>query len=250
MISIKNVSFSYIKDKPVLKNISFDIKDNECVILLGPNGVGKSTLINLILGANKLQSGDILFDDISLKELKPNKKAEYLSYVSQLIYGNSLTVEDTILLGRLPFYKLYPRKIDKELVKNVLEEFNLINMKDKQTNEISGGERQKVSIARGFIQNSKTIIFDEPTSNLDVKAQQEVMSLIKSKKGLHSFLISIHDINQALNIGDKFIFLKDGEIKYQVNKDEITETLLKDVYGINSQIITKNGRRYVLYENE
>ena len=248
MITVKNVSFSYVKEKEVLHDVSFEIKDNECVILLGPNGVGKSTLISLILGSLKVNKGEILFNEKPIKELSSKEKAEELSYVPQLINGNSLTVEDTVLLGRLPFYKIYPSKIDYQKTHEILEKFNLIDLKDKQTNEISGGERQKVSIARGFIQESKTIIFDEPTSNLDIKAQQEIISLIQKEKGNHSFLISIHDINQALNVGDKFIFLKEGEVKYVVDKSGITEELLKDVYGVNAKIININKGRYVVYE--
>ena len=250
MIKVNNVSFHYIKNKEVLSNVSFDIKDGECVILLGPNGVGKSTLISLILGVNKLQTGEIIFDDINLKDLKPKDRSDYIAYVPQLVEGNSLTVTDTILLGRLPYYKIYPNKSDFQKVDEIIERFNLAHLKDSQTNEISGGERQKVSIARGFVQNSKIVIFDEPTSNLDIKAQLEVLSLIKNEKQNNkSFLISMHDINQALEIGDKFIFLKEGKIKYNVNKDEIDEKLLMDVYGVKSKIIVDEKGKHIIYEN-
>ena len=113
MIKIENVSFSYVKSVPVLNNINFDIKEGECVILLGPNGVGKSTLISLILGSNKLQKGNVYFDDIPLKEMTPRLKAEHISYVPQLINGNDLTVYDTILLGRLPQNALICLDIEK-----------------------------------------------------------------------------------------------------------------------------------------
>ncbi len=249
MIEIKNVWFHYQKDKEILKDISFDIKEDECVIILGPNGVGKSTLISLILGANKLQKGEIKFDGINLKYLNPIQKANNIAYVPQLIEGNNLTVKDTILLGRLPFYKIYPSKVDYQKVTEIIQKFNLLDLIDKQTNEISGGERQKVSIARGFIQESKLIIFDEPTSNLDIKAQLDVLSLIKNEKANKSFLISMHDINQALSIGDRFIFLKEGTIKYIVNKDEINEELLQDVYGVKSKIITDEKGKHIIYEN-
>ncbi len=251
MIKIENVSFSYVKSVPVLNNINIDIKEGECVILLGPNGVGKSTLISLILGSNKLQKGNVSFDDIPLKEMTPRLKAEHISYVPQLINGNDLTVYDTILLGRLPQYKIYPNKEDKELVKEYLTRFGLENLKDKQTNEISGGERQIVSIARGFIQNSKTVIFDEPTSNLDIHSQLRVLNLIKEEKSKNnkSFLISMHDINQALSIGDKFVFLKDGEVYKICSKEDITEEIINRVYNIKSKIVKIGKENYVIYEN-
>lgn len=251
MIKIENVSFSYVKNKQVLNNINFDIKEGECVILLGPNGVGKSTLISLILGSNKLQEGNIYFDSTPLKEMSPSKKSEYISYVPQLINGTDLTVYDTILLGRLPHYKLYPSQKDKDLVNEYLTQFSLEELKDKQTNEISGGERQIVSIARGFIQNSKTVIFDEPTNNLDIHSQLRVLSLIKEEKSKNkkSFLISMHDINQALSIGDKFVFLKDGEVYKICSKEEITEEIIDAVYNIKSKIIKINEENYVIYES-
>ena len=251
MINIKNISFSYNKNKEVLSDVSFTIENGECVILLGPNGVGKSTLISLILKINKLQSGEIYFDDINIKDLNPKQKAEQISYVPQLINGTNLTVRETIILGRLPFYQIYPSKLDYQKVDQLIKDFNLEELKDKETNQISGGESQKVSIARGIIQESNTIIFDEPTSNLDIKSQLDVINLIKNEKNKNntSFLISMHDINQALSIGDKFVFLKEGKVYKVCKKEEINEDILFNVYGIKSKIINEKERRYVIYEN-
>ena len=251
MIKIENVSFSYDKNKPVLKNVSFDIKEGECVILLGSNGVGKSTLISLILGINKLQEGNIYYDETPLKEVSPKLKASYISYIPQLIEGNDLTVFDTILLGRLPYFKIYPNKEDKKMCEEYISRFKIEHLKEKQTNQISGGERQITSIARGFIQDSKTIIFDEPTSNLDIATQLRVINLIKEEKEnkQKSFLISMHDINQALSIGDKFVFLKNGEIYKVCSKEEITKEIIDTVYDINSKIIKTDKGDYVIYEN-
>ena len=251
MINVKNVSFSYVKNKIVLNDVSFDIKEGECVILLGPNGVGKSTLISLILGANKLQEGEISFDNVPLKDLKPKQKAEYLAYIPQLIKGNDLTVYDTIILGRLPYYGIYPNKKDKELTEEYINKFHLQEIKEKQTNQISGGERQIASIARGFIQDSKVVIFDEPTSNLDISTQLRVLNFIRDEKENKnkSFLISMHDINQAMSIGDKFIFLKDGQVYKICSKEEITKEIIDYVYNINSKFIKTDKGDYVIYEN-
>ena len=250
MIDIRNVSFSYYKNKPVLKDVSFDIKEGECVILLGPNGVGKSTLISLILGNNKLQQGQIELEGTPINKVNHKLKADYIAYIPQFIQGTDLTVFDTIILGRLPFYKIYPTKKDIDLTNEYLSKFNLEHLKDKQTNQISGGERQIVSIARGCIQESKTIIFDEPTNNLDIATQLRVLSLIKEEKETKhkSFLISMHDINQALSIGDKFIFLKDGEVYKICSKDEITKEIIDKVYNVNSKIINVENERMVIYE--
>ena len=251
MIKISDLSFSYIKDKAILKNISFDIPDGKCVILLGPNGVGKSTIIKCILGNLKIQQGNIGFDGKNIKELSAKEKSSLVAFVPQLIKGNDLTVKETITLGRLPYFRIYPNPKDNEEVNRVIKQFHLEEIEDRQTNEISGGERQKVAIARALVQGAKTILFDEPTSNLDIKAQLEVVDVLKQiiQTGENSLLISMHDINLALSLGDLFVFLKDESIYQICTKKEITEEILSEVYQTNIKLIEKNRRKIVIYEN-
>ena len=250
MIKIDHLSFAYNKNDLVLKNINFDILDGNCVVLLGPNGVGKSTLIGCLLGENKVKEGNILFDGKSIKELSNKDKSKYIAYVPQLIDGNDLTVRETIILGRLPYFYIAPSKEDLAKVDEIIERFSLTYIKDKPTNEISGGERQKVAIARAFVQEAKVVAFDEPTSNLDIKSQLDIISLIKehNKIANNSSLITMHDINQALRVGDVFVFLKDNEIYKICSKEEITEEILKDVYGVDVKIVNENGEVFVIYE--
>ncbi len=250
MVEIKNLSFSYHKSKKVLDDVSFDILDNKVTILLGPNGVGKSTIINCLLGFNKVKEGSILVDSIPHNKLSTSEKAKSFAYVAQSISKTDLTVEETILLGRLPFYKIYPSKEDKILVDDIIKELSLEEIRFSNTNEISGGERQKVAIATSLVQDAKTIVFDEPTSNLDIKSQVEILNMIKYQvsKKQKSALISMHDINQALEIGDRFIFLKDGKVYKTCTKEEIDASLLKDVYGIKMKIIQDKKEIYVHYE--
>ena len=249
MLKLNNVSFSYNKVREILHDISFDINEGECVVLLGPNGVGKTTLLSLLLGVNKTKSGNIMFGDKDIKELSAKEKAEYISYVPQLIAGNDLTVYDTVLLGRLPYYKIYPNREDIRLTNEYLQAFGLEEIRDKQTNQISGGERQIVSLVRGLIQQSKLLVFDEPTNNLDINAQLRVLNIIREeKKKNKSFLVSMHDINQALSIGDRFIFLKNGKIFAICRKNEIKEAIIDEVYNVKSNIKKIEGEDYVIYE--
>ena len=249
MLKVNNVSFFYNKGKNVLENVSFSVYEGECVVLLGPNGVGKTTLLSLLLGTNKPKSGSISYDEKDLKELTSREKADYISYVPQLIAGNDLTVFDTVLLGRLPYYKIYPTKKDIELTNEYLKRFGLEEIRDKQTNQISGGERQIVSLVRGLIQESKLLIFDEPTNNLDINAQLKVLNLIKEeKKNNKSFLVSMHDINQALEIGDRFIFLKNGKIHEICKKIDINEAIIDEVYNVKSKINKIGEGVFITYE--
>ena len=251
MLEVKNLSFSYSKNKKVLDDVSFVINQGEIVIILGPNGAGKSTLLNCLIGEEKILSGEILFDGKVKKDISKEEKNNLLAYVPQLIEGNDLTVRETILLGRLTKFGLYPSKKDYEIVDSIIESLNLSELRDRTTASLSGGERQKVAIARAVVQESSTILFDEPTSNLDIKAQLDVLTIIKNeiKEKTKSALISMHDINQALSIGDKFIFLVDNKVKAVVSKGEITPELLEDTYGVKSKIINIENKEVIVYES-
>ena len=251
MLEVKNLSFSYSKNKKVLDDVSFVINEGEIVIILGPNGAGKSTLLNCLIGEEKILSGEILFDGKTKKDISKEERNNLLAYVPQLIEGNDLTVRETILLGRLTKFGLYPSKKDYEIVDSIIESLNLADLRDRTTTSLSGGERQKVAIARAVVQDSSTILFDEPTSNLDIKAQLDVLSIIKNeiKEKNKSALISMHDINQALSIGDKFIFLVDNKVKAVVSKSEIAPELLEETYGIKSKIINIDNKEVIIYEN-
>ena len=251
MLEVKNLSFSYSKNKKVLDDVSFSINEGEIVIILGPNGSGKSTLLNCIIGEEKITSGEIFFNGKVKKEINREERNNLLSYVPQLIEGNDLTVRETILLGRLTKFGLYPSKKDYEIVDSLMESLNLSELRDRTTASLSGGERQKVTIARAIVQESSTILFDEPTSNLDIKAQLDVLSIIKNeiKEKNKSALIAMHDINQALSIGDKFIFLVNNKVKAVVSKGEITPELLEETYGVKSKIINVDNKEVIVYES-
>ena len=250
MIEFKNVTFSYDKKKNVINDVSFTLNDGECAILLGPNGVGKTTILRCILGELKPTSGTILINNKDNKELKNKDLSKAISFVPQNINGTDLTVSETILLGRLPSFDLFPKRGDYIALNNVLNEFSLNEIKDKNTFEISGGEKQKVAIARAYIQNTSTIIFDEPTSNLDIKAQVMIASLIKkiTKENKRSTLISMHDINLALSLADKLILLKDEQIYKITTPEEITSEDLETIYGIKTTIKEIEGRKVIIYE--
>ena len=243
MISINNLSFSYDKNKEVLKNISLEINKGEIAVLLGPNGAGKTTLINCILGLLKVKNGDILIDEKSIKKINTKDKASLLSFVPQESKRTDLTVKETILLGRLHDFTLYPRKEDLEKVDEIIAQLGLEEIKDKTTYEISGGELQRVSIATALVQDSEVIIFDEPTSNLDIKSQKEILSIIKdaSKNKGKTIILTMHDINQAISIGERFIFIKDNMLYRNCLKEDINITLLEEIYNTK---IHKEGRIY------
>ena len=249
MLKINNISYSYTKERAILNNISFEINDNEIGVLLAPNGVGKTTCLKCIASILKVNSGDILCDDVSLLNLKDLERAKYISYVSQENSIPYLTVYDLIMLGRSMHYSFSPKEEDYAEVEKVINDLELNDLAFRDYNTLSGGEKQIVMIARAIVQKPKILILDEPTSNLDIKNQLKIIELIKkiSKELNISVIMSMHDINLALKVGEKFILMKDSIIKYIGNKDIITEESIKDVFDVEIKIENKDKNKTIIY---
>jgi len=235
-LEISNLCFSYGKKNiQILNNVSFDLLPGECGVLLGPNGAVKSTIIKWIDGLVKYEDGSIKINNKEVKNYSKRKLAQTIGYVPQLIEFADMTVFDAVLLGRIPYIRHQPSKHDLNVVDRVIHEMNLEMITHKNVNEISGGEQQKVAIARTLAQEPSILLFDEPTSNLDIKNQMEIVNLIKklAKENNISILVTMHDINLALTFADKFILVKNGNIYGVGNNSIIDSKSIKDVYELN-----------------
>lgn len=249
MLEISNLSFKYSKNSPtVLDNISMNLKTGEIGILLGKNGSGKTTLFKNILGLCNLQKGSIKSEDVELTRLSPKQRARIVGYVPQEIHFGDLTVFDSILLGRLSYFGFRAGKEDCAEVEKIIDELSLNEIANKNAEQLSGGEKQKIAIARALAQNPKVLIFDEPTGNLDIANEfliiEEVKKISRAKN--ITILSSLHDLNQALALGDKFFFLKEGKIKYSGDESIITTETIKDVYGINTKILEIDNQKVII----
>lgn len=254
MLTIQNLSYSYLRkdDAAAIADISFSLPDAKIGVLLGPNGAGKSTLLKCITGIYATPRGHIFFQDKDLSEVKENERAKFISYVPQAVQISSLTVYDAVLMGRIPYIGWRSTKADREIVSHVLEEMNLTALAMKNVSDLSGGERQKVIIARALAQEAKLLLFDEPTSSLDITSQWRLLTLIKKtvrEKNL-SCLISMHDINLALSIGDIFCFIKDGKLRYQGGKDIVTSKMIHEIYGLETEVKDTDEQRFMIYKEE
>ena len=171
-----------------------------------------------------------------------------LSYVSQHNEAASHTVFDSILIGRLPYIRSTANKKDYDMVELVIKELSLEELAMRSTATLSGGEYQKVVLARALVQEPKLLILDEPTSNLDIKNQAEVMAFMKKycKKRNISVVISIHDINLSLHYSDKFLLLDKGQVYAYGEHEVINEKSIKDVYKVEAKILEYEGRKAVL----
>lgn len=246
-LSVKDLSFSY-GGRKVLDRISFDVKDNSIVSILGPNGVGKTTLLRCLCNLHRPQEGSILVDGTDVLTLSGRELAKHIGYVPQSTKPVRTTVFDTALIGRRPYMEWGVTKRDMEITESVLDALGLTGLSMRYADEISGGEYQKVQIARAMVQEPEILILDEPTNNLDIANQHVTMHAILnavSSRGMCT-IMTMHDINLAVHYSDRFLFIKDGRVWAYGGPEIITEELVHDVYGIDSDVITHKGMPFVI----
>ncbi|HMB02015.1 MAG TPA: ABC transporter ATP-binding protein [Spirochaetota bacterium] len=245
-LSVKELSFEY-KNRKVLENISFSIKKKEIITILGPNGVGKTTLLKCINKILPAAAGSIKIDGLSLEHLKNNTIAQKFSYVPQQAQANRITAFDAILLGRRPYINWHVSKKDNEIVNAIIKTLHLEKLSLRYIDEMSGGELQKVCIARALVQEPEILLLDEPTSNLDLKNQIEILCLIKHIVKEHNIagLMTLHDINTAVKYSDKILFLKNGKISTPVTPRELNADIIKKVYGVDVEILQNKNCIFV-----
>ena len=249
MLIIENLTFRYDRSGlPVLNGANLQLNQGEIGILLGKNGSGKTTLFKNLLGINKPSGGKILFDGQNLLKMPRRERARRIAYVPQDIQFGALTVFDSILMGRVSHFGLKASHEDYLAVEKIIRDMGLESFAQRNVDELSGGERQKIAIARAMAQEPKLMVFDEPTGNLDISNEhlifREAKRLAREKN--ISILSSLHDLNQALAFGDKFFFLKNGVVKYAGGPEIITPEVVKDTYGMDVQIRQIDGRPVVL----
>lgn len=249
MLQIESLSFRYARRaKPVLDGIHMTLGDGEIGILLGKNGSGKTTLFKNLLGLHKPDGGSVRFDGVNLLDMSPRERARRIAYVPQEIRFGSLSVYDSVLMGRMAHFGLRAGPEDRRMTERILADMGLEPCAHRNVEELSGGERQKVAIARALAQEPGLLIFDEPTGNLDIANELLIMEEAKkaSTERNISILCSLHDLNQALYFGDRFFLLKDGRIKYSGEKDVINEETIMDIYGISVRVMELEGRKIIM----
>lgn len=249
MLSIENLSFHYSRaDLPVLKGADLQLNQGEIGIILGKNGSGKTTLFKNILGLAKPTGGTILFEGENLLKMPRQARARRIAYVPQDLQFGALTVFDSVLMGRVSYFGMKASMDDYIAVEKILRDMGLEELAQRNVEALSGGERQKIAIARAMAQEPKLMIFDEPTGNLDIANEQLIVQEAKklAKEKNISILSSLHDLNQALYFGDKFFLLKDGIVKYAGGKEIITEAVIKDIFDIDVRIVQIENRTVIL----
>lgn len=247
-IKAENINITLEKNN-ILKDINIEVDNKEVVGIIGPNGSGKSTFLKCIYRVLKPNDGAILLDKVDIKNMTVKESSKRLAVLSQHNnYNFDFTVKDIVLMGRSPHKKFMERdnKEDYDIVNDALKKVEMLEFKDRSFQSLSGGEQQRVILARALAQQPQCLILDEPTNHLDIKYQLQLMRIVKNLN--IEVIAAIHDLNIAAMYCDKIYVLKDGEIiKYGNPKEVLTQKLIKEVYEVDAEVILNNKRIYISY---
>lgn len=248
-VKIEGLDFGYSSEK-ILDGVYGAINKGEFATIIGPNGTGKSTLVKCINGILKAQNGKVHIGGTDIGHMPLKDVGKMISYVPQS--SNSLfnlSVFDMVLLGRRPHSSWRCSKNDREKALKALEFLNIEHLAMRNYNELSGGQQQKVIIARALAQETQIIILDEPISNLDIRHQIEVMEIIKelvNKAGVTVISI-VHDLNLAIRYSDKIVVMNHGRIVAIGEPQKVmTEDIISSVYGVRAKLMRIDDDVYVI----
>ena len=250
MMEVKNLSYHYKGCSEVLKNVSFQMESGKFLAILGNNGVGKSTLLKCFNHILKPDSGEVILDGENLLKLPGREAAKKVAFVSQSVPNTQMTVHDVVMLGRRPYMKWGFTEEDHGIVHDAMHRLDVEDMRGRFLNQLSGGEKQKVMIARALAQQPKALLLDEPTSALDIQNQYQVLKMVREicHKDNMIAVVVIHDLNLALRFCDRFLLLKDGEVYRHGDRSVLDSNALKEVYGVDAKVAEVEGRHMVLVD--
>ncbi len=250
---VRNLDFGY-RTHHVLTDINLKFDKPGLVCIIGPNGVGKSTLVKCMNRINKGYTGDILIDDVNIREMSKKEISMKVGFVpagTQDIF--TMTVIDTVLIGRHNIQGWRTTHKDLDVVRRALEMLSLEDLAMRNFNELSAGQHQKVSLARGLVQEPRIMLLDEPTSNLDVRHQLFVSDFLKrlcDKTGINVLMIS-HDLNLAAKFSDNLLVLEKPGRLYGIGppSEIISSEMLKRVYNVESEVVDDHGSPHVVLQS-
>lgn len=234
MLEVSGLSAAY-GGREVLRNVSCEVRDGEILGVIGPNGAGKTTLLKCIDGLINPEKGEIRINGRDADGLDTAKVIGYVPQVTES--APSVLVFDAILMGRKPYMGWRPSSDDLDCAWNVIGELGIEDLAMRRLHELSGGERQKIFIARALAQDPQILLMDEPTSNLDIKHQVEIMELLgeHARNGL-SVMVAMHDLNMALRYCDRFLMLKEGRVFCYGGREVLSADRIREIYGVGVMV--------------
>ncbi len=250
-LRVENLHYS-IEGKEIVKGASLTVDKNRFVTILGPNGCGKSTFLKNVYRVYKPTSGMIYLDDKEMKTYSLKKSAKEMAVVAQF---NNLafdcSVYDVVLMGRTPHLKMMEREhqSDFDIVNQAIEEVGMTEKKNQSYLSLSGGEKQRVVLARAIAQKPSLLILDEPTNHLDIRYQLTILSIVKRLN--INVLAVLHDVQMAYQYSDYIYLMKEGKFVYEgIPSEVITEKNIKDIYDVDCHIIKEDDKHILInYED-
>lgn len=250
ILEIENLTYK-IDESLISDGINIKFEENTFTGIIGPNGSGKSTLLKQIYRVLKPTKGKIFFDGIDIEDISSKKIARRMAVLQQENQSDfDYTVREIILMGRFPYHSFFMRdhnfEVDIDLMKKYLDIVGLREQENQCFKTLSGGEKQRVLLARALVQEAELLILDEVTNHLDIGYQYKVLEILK---GLNMTIISaIHDLNLAMKFCDQVVLIDKGRIIVTGNpKDIITRENLKEIFKIDAQIIKKDNSHIIDY---
>lgn len=251
-LEVCDLHFSYDK-KQVLKGVSGTFYEGTFYGIAGPNGSGKTTWLKLMAGLFESDQSNIHLFDQDTNKINRIEMAKRLSFVPQMFnIPYAFSVKDVVMMGRYPYQNRMASasRVDHDIVEKTLRETNLYELKDRNVNELSGGELQRVIIARAIAQDTDIILLDEPISHLDIHYQHEIITLLKRlcREKNKTIIAVLHELNITVNHCDHILLLKDGKVIEQGEpKKVLTESVIKTVYDLDVTIAEANGQRLITW---
>ena len=248
MLEVKSLSFAYRCGRQILEDVSFSVPGGACLAVLGNNGAGKSTLLSCLAGLLRPRTGRVLVDGEDLLGMDAGRAARTVALVSQFAPASRLTVYDMVLLGRKPYLKWDFTAADRALTEEALERLDLSELALRYADRLSGGEGQKVQLARALVQQPKLLLLDEPTSSLDLRSQYEVLGLVSQlcrEQGITAVAV-LHDLNLALRFCHRFLLLHGGRVYAQGDASVVSPRAIREVYGMEAAVRRVDGVPVVL----
>lgn len=252
ILKINNLNFS-ILNKKILKNISLELEKGDFVSIIGPNGSGKTTFLKNCLSLYHIPSNTIFIKGKDITKYNNSELSKIIAYIPQdtnITYN--LSVEDIVLMGRIPYLNFFENysSNDYKIAKKSMTDMNIYHLKDLNIMNLSGGERQKVFIAKALCQQAELILLDEPISELDISNQINTMKLLSSLNKTHNITILcvLHDINIALNFSKRICVLKNGQITTNNSTDAIINSnILNSTFNIDIELLKHNNKFFIAF---
>ena len=231
MLSVENLAYHYKGGSAVLKDVTFNVNAGEFLAILGNNGVGKSTMLKCFNKILTPDDGKIILDDENLLQMNARQVAQRVAFVAQSVPSIQITVHDMVMLGRRPYMKWGFTEDDHQIVHHAMAQLRIEPLRGRFLNELSGGERQKVMLARALAQQPKLLLLDEHTAALDPATASKVMALtdkIIEEENLTALMVT-HNMQDAINHGNRLIMMHEGGIIFDISGEEKKKLTIEDL---------------------